>query len=161
MYFPYDESSYYGDVYYDEINAVHPDYPRDIKRYLSTAMELDKALANLLDKLEQNGQLEKTVLCLYADHRPYWLNESLVKEITSQYVDRSMTYGYHKTPFIIYNSELEGQKFDMLCSTLDNLPTIANMFNLNYDPRLYVGVDIYSEDATVIDANRNWFDKDG
>ena len=41
------------------------------------------------------------------------------------------------------------------------MPTIANLFNLNYDPRLYMGSDAYSGDQTVIFTDGNWLNKDG
>ena len=47
------------------------------------------------------------------------------------------------------------------CSTLDHVPTIANLFNLNYDPRLYLGSDIYDGNNTVILANGNWLNENG
>jgi hypothetical protein len=40
-------------------------------------------------------------------------------------------------------------------------PTLANLFDLEYDPRLYVGQDIFSKDFEdrVIFANGSWQDE--
>ena len=56
------------------------------------------------------------------------------------------------TPFIIYNSELTPEKFNEYTSFVNILPTLANLFNLDYDPRLYGGTDLLSSDYPNIVA---------
>ncbi len=157
---PYDESSTLGDKYLSEINAVYPDYPIEVKRYLSKAMEFDKAMEYLLEQLEEYGKLENTVICLFSDHNPYKLSDSDI--ITySTLVDRSDTYGISKTPFIIYNPSLTATEFTMVNSTFDQTPTLADMFGLDYDKRLYIGSNIFAESATVIFPNGDWITDEG
>ena len=58
---------------------------------------------------------------------------------------------------IIYNAGSESKEIETYSSTFDLVPTVANLFNLNYDPRLYVGTDIFSTDEnTVIFTNGDW-----
>ena len=160
MHWPYDESSTLGDKYLSEINEVYPDYPIEIKRYLSKAMEFDKAMEYLLEELEASGKLENTIICLFSDHSPFKLSNDQV--ITySTLVDRSDTYGTSKTPFIIYNPNLEATTFTMVNSTFDQTPTLADMFGLDYDKRLYIGSNIFAESATVIFSNGDWITDDG
>ncbi len=155
MHWPYDISSTLGDKYLDAIDEVYPDYPIEIKRYLSKAMEFDKAMEYLLQELEAAGKLEDTVICLFSDHDPFKLTTDAI--ITySTLVDRSGTYGTSKTPFIIYNPTLEATEFTMVNSTFDQTPTLADMFGLAYDKRLYIGDNIFAEAATVIFPNGDW-----
>ena len=161
MHFPYDEYSYLGEKYLSEINEVHPEYSIIHKRYLSKCMEFDLALENLLNYLEEAGKLENTVLCIMSDHRPYWIAESTLIDYTSIYVDRTKEHGIDMTPFIIYNVNQVPETNDSYCSTLDHVPTIANLFNLNYDPRLYFGNDIYDGDSDVIYPDGSWLNETG
>ena len=52
--------------------------------------------------------------------------------------DRFEDFNIDKLPFIIYNPELEPAQINKTASTFDILPTLANMFDLDYDPRYYV-----------------------
>lgn len=162
MHFPYDESSYWGDYYLDKINEVHPEWPIDFKRYMSKCMDFDEGLKVLLDYLESSGQADTTVICIYPDHRPYWMDYDKVMEAT-RWIDpqRSGENGIYRSPFIIYNSAAEPEVCDNYCSTLDHAPTIANLFDLNYDPRLFMGTDAFNGHNIVILANGNWISENG
>ena len=156
MHFPYDMDSTLGNRYMNEINAVYPDYDTAIKRYISKSMELDKAMNTLLTELENAGKLEDTVIVMFADHHPLKTSISTLVEYTNEF-DRSYGLNEDKTPMIIYNASAEEKDIDTPCSTFDLIPTVANLFNLNYDPRLYVGTDIFSTDEnTVIFTNGDW-----
>ena len=163
MHFPYDESSYWGDYYLDEVNAYHPDWDIKFKRYMSKCMDFDKGLETLLNYLDEKGIADNTVICIYPDHRPYWMDYDKLMEYTRASIDpkRSGENGIYRSPFIIYNRASKAEVNYNYCSTLDHVPTIANLFNLNYDPRLYMGSDIYDGEKTVILANGNWINARG
>ena len=89
---------------------------------------------------------------------------SKINSIIDKYsplMDRSDLYGTDKTPFIIYNPNITSQTITNVNSTFDNTPTIANLFNLNYDPRLYIGSDLFNNNTLVIYPNSDWINKDG
>lgn len=156
MHFPYDMNSTLGNRYMDRINEVHPDYSIEIKRYISKCMELDKGLETLLNALEEAGKLEDTVIVMFADHHPLKTSLDTLTKYTTQF-DRSYGLNEDKTPLIIYNAGTEDMDIDKVSSTFDILPTVANLFHLNYDPRLYVGTDIFSEEEnTIIFTNGDW-----
>ena len=162
MHFPYEESSYWGDYYLDKVSEVHPDWYIDYKRYLSKCMDFDHGLEILLNYLEENGIADKTVICIYPDHRPYWMDYDTVMEYTRWInPDRSGENGIYRSPFIIYNTASAPEVNNNYCSTLDHVPTIANLFDLDYDPRLYLGRDIYDGNNTIILANGNWINELG
>ena len=162
MHFPYDESSYWGDYYIDQINEVHPEWTIEFKRYMSKCMDFDAGLKVLLEYLESSGKADNTVICIYPDHRPYWMDYDQVMEAT-RHIDplRIGENGIYRSPFIIYNRTIEPEINENYCSTLDHAPTIANLFNLNYDPRLFMGTDAFNGDNIIILANGNWICRDG
>ena len=171
MHFPYDEYSYWGDHYLDKINEVHPDWNISFKRYMSKSMCFDEGIGYLIDKLKETNQLDHTVICMYCDHRPYWVDYDELIEYTSWLTDRSEykdfgdggseKIGIYNSPFIIYNSEFGKIVNSNYCSTLDHVPTIANMFGLKYDPRLYIGKDAFDSNSTVIFTNGDWLNENG
>ena len=160
MHWPYDCESNLGDKYINEINEYYKEYPIEIKRYLSKSMEFDKALELLITSLEEAGKLDNTVISIFPDHHPLKFERSVFEKYT-QLTDRTGTYRNNLTPFIIYNSKTESKEIDNVCSTIDHVPTIANLFNLNYDPRLYMGNDAFNDDCIVIFNNLDWITSKG
>lgn len=160
MHWPYDEYSYLGEKYFDKINKFHPDYPEDVKRYLSKSMEFDAALETLLQELKYANKLDNTVICIFSDHRPFKFETEIFRTY-SLIEDRKRTYGSYLTPFIIYNSKTKGKEITNTCSTIDHVPTIANLFDLNYDPRLYMGNDALTDECVVVMNNLDWITNKG
>lgn len=126
-----------------------------MKRYLAKAVEYDKGLEYLLNTLESDGKLDDTVIIIFGDHHPYNLKFDYLNNFSS--IDRYEDLNEDKLPFIIYNSAQEAKVISKTTSSFDILPTIANLFDLEYDPRYYTGVDIFSdEEAIAIFPNGDW-----
>lgn len=126
-----------------------------MKRYLAKAIEFDLALGYLLDSLEADGTLDDTVLVIFGDHHPYNLKFKYLADFSD--VDRYEGLKEDLLPFIIYNSQQEPMVISKTASTFDILPTVANLFNLDYDPRYYIGTDLFSNEETIaIFPNGNW-----
>lgn len=126
-----------------------------MKRYLAKAIEFDKALEQLLKNLEEDGELDDTVIAIFGDHHPYNLDFSYLAKRSN--VDRYEDLNEDLMPFIIYNSEQKPKVISKTSSTFDILPTLANLFDLDYDPRYYTGKDIFSNEASkVIFSNGSW-----
>lgn len=153
---PYDSPSVLGEKYFSLFDDT--DYPDTLKRYMSKLKVTDDALGRLLDILEEKGILEDTVIVMYGDHYPYGLVDSDVQAAVDYDVEEF--YEIEQTPFVIYNSELEPKVFSEKTSYMNILPTIANLFNLDYDPRFYLGEDLFSEDFSdrVVFADSSWED---
>ena len=47
-------------------------------------------------------------------------------------IDRFQDFNIDRLPFIIYNSTIEPKKVNKTASTFDILPTVANLFDLDY-----------------------------
>lgn len=149
--FPYNTTwDVTGNQYLDKINKVHPDYPEDVKHYISKAMELDKGMEYLLDTLEKAGKLEDTAIVFFADHHPLNMNVNYLIEYTSE-VDRSEGMNEFRSPFVIYCPSLLGDEtFTGVSSTYDILPTVLNLYDMDYDPRLYLGTDYFSDSESIV-----------
>lgn len=150
----YKNSSKTGDMYLDLYKDE--DWDMTAKRYMSKLKIVDNAIGELLQELEDNGKLEDTVIMLFADHYPYGLSNDAFSEIAKY--DTSSNGDTDRTPFIIYNPSLEAKKFDDYTTFVNILPTLANLFALDYDPRLYGGTDLLSDsyEGIVVFADGSW-----
>jgi len=61
----------------------HLSYSERVKGYIATQIELDKALELLINRLDEKGILQDTVIVLLADHYPYKLNEKEISEVST------------------------------------------------------------------------------
>lgn len=131
-----------------------------IKAYIASQIELDKSLKLLIDNLKSDNILDDTVIVLTADHYPYGLSNDDIES----YVDwmKNPNFDLYKNNLIIYNSGIETTKVSKYTSSLDILPTILNMFGVEYDSRLLMGRDIFSEsDDLIIFNNKSWITNKG
>ena len=153
---PYTQSSELGDKHVDLFKDTN--YNTSLKRYMSKLKEFDLAIGELLKGLEEQGKLEDTVLVLYSDHYPYGLTNSTLNSYFDY--DVSVQNNVDRTPFIIYNSNIHPQKYSEYTSYMNIVPTVANLFGLDYDPRLYAGKDLLSDtyENRVIFADGSWKD---
>jgi lipoteichoic acid synthase len=156
MHLPYDIDSTLGNRYLAEVKAVYPDYPIEIQRYISKSIDFDKAVEKMINTLDDAGELDNTVLIFFADHHPLRMNASYFINATQQ-VDRRKGLNIDLSPLIIYNTKLTPDVHRMPANTMDLAPTIANLFDLEFDPRLYMGVDVFSSvKNVVIFTNGSW-----
>lgn len=131
-----------------------------IKAYIATQIEFDRSLQLLLEKLENDGILDDTVIVISPDHYPYGLKTADIQS----YVDyvKNPNFDLYKNNLIIYNSEIETQHISKYTSSLDLLPTILNLFGVEYDSRLLIGKDIFSSSSDlVIFNNKSWITDKG
>ena len=130
-------------------------YSNNVKAYLATQIELDRALEALIDGLEAKGILEDTVIALVGDHYPYTLTIDEVNELSDY--ERDEIVEVNRSNFILWNSEIETVEVDKVGSQIDVLPTLLNLFGVEYDSRLIVGKDILSDaPGLAIFSNRSW-----
>lgn len=154
---PYDVKSTLGSRYVNEVLKVYPDAPLEIRTYLSKAIELDKAMEYLLKNLED---MDNTVIAMFADHRPLKMKGEYLNTYSS--INRLENHELDHTPFIIYTPNQTPETNKTPASTIDMLPTLANLFDLNHDTRLFMGTDIYGDaENLVIFQNGSWYDSVG
>lgn len=150
---PYTASSTYGDLHMDYY--VNEGYSKATSRYLSKMQVTDEALGVMIEKLKDAGEFDNTVFVLFADHYPYALAQKNVKEFVDYELEDN---SIERTPFLIYSSGITPEVHKEYTSYLNIIPTIANLFNLDYDPRLYMGNDLLSEtyESMVVFADGSW-----
>lgn len=131
-----------------------------IKAYIAAQKELDKALEELLNKLEADGKLDDTVIVLSADHYPYGLTTDQISEIMN--IEDSK-FDVHKNNLVIWSSTMKGPiKINKYGESLDILPTVLNLFGIDFDSRLLMGRDLLSNsDGLVIFNDRSWITDKG
>ena len=136
-------------------------YDESIKAYLATQIELDKAVELLIKELEKANKLDDTVIVISADHYPYGLSKKAIKQNTNYIKDEK--FDIHKNNFIIWNNKLkESIEINKFGSSLDILPTILNLFGINYDSRILMGKDLLSnENGLVIYNDRSFITDKG
>src|SRR5690606_8569400 len=130
----------------------HLPYSDEAKAYLATQIELDRALAYLLEQLEEAGVLERTVIALSADHYPYGLDKRTIDELAGHPVEEN--FELYKNVFILYTKNMEPVTIDKPASSLDILPTLLNLFGLEYDSRLLMGRDLFSDSPPLVILDR-------
>ncbi|MBO5929530.1 MAG: LTA synthase family protein [Clostridia bacterium] len=135
-----------------------------VKAYLACQIELDLMLQQLVSDLEARGIAEDTVICLTADHYPYGLQQANETDYYSELAgyDTSSVFEKYRNTLILWHKGLESIVIDEPTYSLDLLPTLSNLFGLEYDSRLMMGRDFLSDaPALVCFSNRSWITEDG
>ena len=143
------------------------DYSEKVQCYLAADYELEKGLTFLMDQLEAKGIADDTVICLSADHYPYgleksaaWGNEvSYLSELYGYPVDANDQPARDRSTLILWCGSIEDQgiRVSAPVSSIDIVPTLANLFGTEFDSRLYAGRDVFSDaQPLTVWMNRSW-----
>lgn len=130
----------------DEIKKIYSDLDEEKYCAYSSARETDNMFKILIEKLKEEGKLEDTVIIAFTDHP----NNVLISEDEDEKLN--------KTIFFIYNEDMESNQINEFSSTINILPTINNLFNLesNY---IYPGCDLLNcEDNYIIFKDYTYYD---
>jgi len=148
---------------YDKV--AHLDTSEGVKCYIAANLELEYAMESLVKQLEDAGIADDTVIVICADHYPYGLEWDDPKDI-----DRLYGYKYQNeierdhNALILWSGSIEGMGLEVTAPTysLDILPTLSNLFGLDYDSRLLVGRDVFSDtEAIVLWYDHTWITEKG
>ncbi len=129
-------------------------------------METDLFIGELVDRLTQEGLLEDTVLIFYADHYDYYMmDDQLNMQIKG--VDNGNLLQH--TDFFIWSADLAPTQIDKVTSSLDVLPTVANLFGLDTSGAFLAGHDglgdqggyVFFSDGSWYDGTTYWSSKNG
>ncbi|MCR4586002.1 MAG: sulfatase-like hydrolase/transferase [Lachnospiraceae bacterium] len=130
-----------------EAQAAFPDESPTVQAYKACNKELDLALEYLLKRLDEEGILEDTVICMGADHYPYAMSKGEPDYYCemSGIDDTAADISRYRNTLILYCAAIkEPVVVDTPCSSVDIMPTLANLFGIDYDSRLYSGRDIFA-----------------
>ena len=136
-------------------------YSDKAKSYLATQIELDRAMEELINRLEKVGKLDDTVIIITGDHYPYGLTLDEMNEIST--FERDRVFEKFRMPFVLYNSTVkENIEIEKYAFSLDVLPTMLNLFGVKFDSRLLMGRDILSDaEPLIIFSDRSYIEADG
>ncbi len=131
----------------------------EAKAYIACNIELDKALEYILDELEKAGELENTVICLSSDHHPYGLSDEALAEFQGDYD----SFDLQKSTLILWSGDMEEPVVvEKVAASVDILPTLLNLFGLDYDSRLLMGNDLLSDTpGLVLFSNQSFMTDEG
>lgn len=118
----------------DEINLKIPENLKGSKLggYYECINYTDKYIGDFLDRLDEEGILDNTVVVMYGDHEgvhKFYDDEvSAMKDLEPWMVKNDK-----RVPLIIYNKGLEGQTFSKAGGQVDLLPTVSYLFGAPKD----------------------------
>ncbi len=120
------------------------------------AAETDNMVGLLLKGLEDNNLIDDTVIVAFSDHYLYTLND---KTILDKY-KKTENNLINETPFFIWSKDMESKKFFKANSQLDILPTVLNLFGIDFIDQHYIGRDILdpNHNGYVFFPDRSWYD---
>lgn len=135
--------------------AAYPNASTQVQAYVAANLELESALAYLLEELEAAGIADDTVICLAADHYPYLLSDTdtdYYNELRCVTDSERDTSRYRNALILWCGSMDEPVQVDEPCSAVDIVPTLSNLFGLTYDSRLLSGRDILDKSYNASSA---------
>ncbi len=146
---PYNFSGHNMAIKYQEaVQAKYPDLSEPAQAYLACNMELDRALEYLVDKLEEAGIADDTLIVMTGDHYPYMLVEDGGPDYYNElrgFEDTDDDTSRYRNTLLMWSGAIEKPiEVDTPCSAIDIVPTLCNLFGLDYDSRLYSGRDIFA-----------------
>lgn len=150
------------------------DCSETLKAYFAANMEFEYAMESLLEQLDNAGILNDTVIAICPDHYPYALEKNVAfgsseNCLAELYGTSNDALSYYPTrdhnAACIWCGSLEDSPIIISEPTysLDLLPTLLNLFGIEFDSRLYVGRDVLSPntEALVIWNDLCWLTSNG
>jgi lipoteichoic acid synthase len=135
----------------------HLPYSEFVKSYIACNLELEYAMEYTIAALEEAGLADDTVIVISTDHYPYglapsetWGGGDYMAELYGANWNNDLTRDANN--LIIWSGCLEDMDIvvDDPVSALDILPTLSNLFGLEYDSRLMVGRDVFSDSEPLV-----------
>jgi len=109
-----------------------------IRLYFGFLKQVDDAIKNMFQELENNNLLDNTIVIIYGDHRYY----------NFKYDDKVKTFfDYNEIPFVMYVPGDYKGKIKEIASQIDIAPTLLNIIEgKNYSlPPTFLGQSLFSD----------------
>ena len=148
----------------------HLEHSDIVKGYYAANLEFEYAMESLLRQLEEAGIADDTLVVIATDHYPYGLERSKTWNNTKDHL--AELYGVKDydqflrdhNALIMWSGAFEGRNIvvDTPVYSLDILPTVSNLFGVEWDSRLLVGRDVFSDaEPLVLWPDYNWVTEKG
>ena len=120
------------------------------------AKETDYMVELLLNNLKEKNLIDNTIIVVFTDHYLYTLSDQTILE---KYKDTNNNL-INKTPFFIWDDGNSKKKITTVTSQLNILPTLINLFGLEYHPNYYIGYDALNPNYNgyVFFSDYSWYD---
>ena len=120
------------------------------------AKETDYMMELLLNELKERDLYNNTTIVVLTDHYLYTLSD---KTILDKYKNTSNNL-INYTPFFIWNNGKDKKTVKTVTSQLNVLPTILNLFGIDYNPVNYIGSDALDNNyqKIVFFSDYSWYD---
>ena len=120
------------------------------------AKETDYMMELLLQNLEEKNLIDNTVIVVFTDHYLYTLED---KSLLDKYKETDNNLINH-TPFFIWSTDTKQTNIKEPTSQLNILPTVLNLFGMDYNPNNYIGEDALNPkyDGIVFFSDYSWYD---
>ena len=120
------------------------------------AKETDYMVELLLNKLTEKNLIDNTVIVVFTDHYLYKLSDQTILDKYKETKNNLI----NKTPFCIWDNEVSKKKITSVTSQLNILPTLLNLYGLEYHPNYYIGEDALNNNyhGKVFFSDYSWYD---
>ena len=118
--------------------------------------ETDYMMSLLLDTLKEKNLINDTVIVVVTDHYLYTIED---QSILDKYKETSNNL-INKTPFFIWSNNIKKATIKEVTSQLNVLPTILNLFGIDYSVNNYIGEDALNPKykGIVFFSDYSWYD---
>lgn len=110
----------------------------DVRAYLGFMEEIDRDIKILFDSLKKAGELENTIVVIFADHRYYNFSKPTLANF----------YYYNEIPFVMYVPGMGQSQTQKVASHVDIAPTLLQILEGdNYkELETFIGTSLFSSD---------------
>jgi len=122
--------------------VAHLPYSTEVRAYIACQLEFEYAMAYLLERLEDAGIAEHTLIVITSDHYPYGLAHGKTEELAGKKL--SSAHSLHESAGMIYVKGMTPEVVTAPAFVADMLPTVLNLLGLQFDSRFLPGRDVFS-----------------
>jgi len=134
-------------------------YTEGARAYLSSQIELELAVAYLMERLEDAGIAERTLIVIASDHKPYGLTHAEIAHLSGRPVANAHrdAMELRRSGAIVYARGMDPVTVDRPMSNVDLLPTVSNLLGLPFDSRMMMGIDAFGNQPSLVVFNNGSF----
>ena len=147
--------------YYDEISQAEKDglwtnicaddndnFKNQVINMQAEFMDLDNAVKTMINRLDDLGIKDDTLIVLYGDHEPYYMSNGEKQLKYAMYnTDDATNPEVYGTTLIMYNTDLNSayetaygnRTYDKFSTPYVIVPTILDILGIEYNDNYYVG----------------------
>ncbi len=148
--YSYEVQEEYGQ-YLEIVQQTYPELSINVQLYLAKTMSLDRALESYISTYQWMQRMDDLVIVIYGDHCVKMYNEEAEKS-AEQILGRTLD----DTPLAIWYEGIEPMTIEKYCTDIDLLPTLFNLYNIDYDKNTVLGNDIFDDRYHGFQFTTDW-----